>query len=564
MKYLYGRFTPEFLFPEGENPLLDMMESISAQAEKCRLDFSPLLEKEEVKTVAEFLSIRPRQAILFAVLLDLGMRKNVTVEILTNYFDCKMLRFISLLADIEEMEERFLVRRQVEDNQHRGAYKDISFQVSNHAIEALRWRDKSKLKQREGLSFPRLLDFIRFALREREDGRISIVQLYREMDDLMAHNQQHAFVKYLVEKVKKQSSKVIALSMAIDRLTGTVDNDLNYFAENLFDDFHHQLEFRRHMQSGRHELLRSGVASLTQEAFFNSQVLSLTQNAVKALYEDYPELMAEDASKEGVIPAKEIPEKELFFNPGLQQQVDEFTRALSKRSFKRFKGIAEKSRLNSGLTAMFYGFPGTGKTELVMQIARKTGRDLYMVDLSETRSMWFGQSEKQVKQIFSNYRELLNSALIEPILFINEADGLFSRRMEIGRGATSSTHTQNIIQNILLQELEQFRGILIATSNLTGNLDQAFERRFLMKIDFPKPDERVRQKIWMSKLPELSPEMAATLAGRFDLTGGQIDNQVKQLIMKQVLHKNPDLLQTLIETCQQEQGFSERKRIGFN
>ncbi|MBW6461191.1 MAG: hypothetical protein K0B08_11535, partial [Bacteroidales bacterium] len=78
MKYPYGRYEPGFLYPDGENKLLDMMETISTQAEKSRLEFAGLMEKQEVKTVADFLSVSPRQAILFAVLVDLGMRKNVT------------------------------------------------------------------------------------------------------------------------------------------------------------------------------------------------------------------------------------------------------------------------------------------------------------------------------------------------------------------------------------------------------------------------------------------------------------------------------------------------------
>lgn len=563
MKYPFGRYEPGFLYPDGENKLLDMMETISTQAENSRLEFASLMEKQEVKMVADFLSVSPRQAILFAVLVDLGMRKNVTIEILSDYFDCKMLRLVGLLGEIEELENRFLVKRKVEDSR-RETYKDYSFLVSRHAIEALRKQDKSLLKNREGLSFPKLLDYIKYALREREDCRISTRQLYREMEDLITRNQHHYFVQYLVQKLNKQSSKAIALSLALDRLTGKSEGDLDNFTENLFDDFHHQLEFKRHMLNGKHELIRSEVASLSAEPFFNSQVLTLTKEAVKVLYQDYPELMAEDVSKDGVIPHKNIKARELYFNPGLQKQVDEFIRALGKRSFQRFREISQKSKLNPGLTAIFYGYPGTGKTELAMQIARKTRRDLFMVDLSETRSMWFGQSEKQVKQIFRDYSDLLSTSPIEPILFINEADGLFSRRLDIGTGSSSTTHTQNLMQNILLQELENFNGILIATSNLTENLDKAFERRFLLKIDFPRPDETVRQQIWLSKLPELTPEMAATLARRFDLTGAQIDNQVKQLIMKRVMHKNIDLLQTLVDTCEQEHGFTQRKRIGFN
>lgn len=117
--------------------------------------------------------------------------------------------------------------------------------------------------------------------------------------------------------------------------------------------------------------------------------------------------------------------------------------------------------MNPGITAIFFGQPGTGKTELALQLAKKTHRNLMMVDLSETQIMWYGESEKRVKGIFDNYRELLKSHTPEPILFINEADGLLSQRLEIARSSYSVSHTQNRIQNILLQELEKFKGILI-------------------------------------------------------------------------------------------------------
>ena len=121
----------------------------------------------------------------------------------------------------------------------------------------------------------------------------------------------------------------------------------------------------------------------------------------------------------------------------------------------------------------------------------------------------------------------------------------------------------NTIQNILLQALESFEGILLATTNLTSNLDKAFERRFTFKINFTKPDSSVRKSIWRSKIPELSETEAITLGEKFDITGGEIDVQVRQVILKKVLDKKVRIFDALVECCSKDYGFSGKRKIGF-
>ncbi len=115
----------------------------------------------------------------------------------------------------------------------------------------------------------------------------------------------------------------------------------------------------------------------------------------------------------------------------------------------------------------------------------------------------------------------------------------------------------------MLQALENFEGILIATTNLTDNLDKAFERRFTFKINFPKPDSKARKKIWKCKLPALSETEAVVLGEKFEMTGGEIDVQIRQVILKRVLNKKVKLFDFLLESCSKDHGFSTRPRIGF-
>jgi len=133
----------------------------------------------------------------------------------------------------------------------------------------------------------------------------------------------------------------------------------------------------------------------------------------------------------------------------------------------------------------------------------------------------------------------------------------------LGTSSSAADHAINTIQNILLQALENFEGILIATTNLTCNLDRAFERRFTFRIEFPKPDAGVRKKIWRSRLPELSDEEASRLGEQFGITGGEIEVQVRQVLLSRVLNRKISLYETLAANCSKDHGFTGSRRVGY-
>ena len=125
---------------------------------------------------------------------------------------------------------------------------------------------------------------------------------------------------------------------------------------------------------------------------------------------------------------------------------------------------------------------------------------------------------------------------------------------------------ENTIQNIILQEMESLDGILIATTNLTKNFDSAFERRFLYKIRFEKPDAGVRSKIWCQMIPELSQSVTDSLATQFDFSGGQIENIARKYAVSCILHGDAaDPQQALEELCANEciDNHKSGNQIGF-
>ncbi|MDE5795611.1 MAG: ATP-binding protein, partial [Muribaculaceae bacterium] len=233
----------------------------------------------------------------------------------------------------------------------------------------------------------------------------------------------------------------------------------------------------------------------------------------------------------------------------------------------RFRDIQTRFRkagMRPGFCCLFYGAPGTGKTETVYQLARQTGRDIMQVDVDKIKSCWVGESEKNIKLLFDRYRNICNNSDTAPILLFNEADAVLGVRME---GATRAVDKmENSIQNIILQQMESLEGIMIATTNLTDNLDKAFERRFLYKVKYEKPSAQTRAAIWQIMLPGLTDGDALQLAVRFDLSGGEIENIVRKHTVKAILSGKSDIdINALIEPCRNERINSDahRIKIGF-
>lgn len=219
--------------------------------------------------------------------------------------------------------------------------------------------------------------------------------------------------------------------------------------------------------------------------------------------------------------------------------------------------------MRPGFCCIFYGAPGTGKTETVYQLARQTGRDIMRVDVDKIKSCWVGESEKNIKSLFDRYRRICKDSQLAPILLFNEADAVLGVRME---GASHSVDKmENSIQNIILQEMETLDGIMIATTNLTSNLDKAFERRFLYKIRFDKPSVESRAKIWQTMLHKLSKSDAYMLAAQFDLSGGEIENIARKHSVNAILTGKDDIdIQEIIDICRHERiNNQSRSRIGF-
>ena len=184
-------------------------------------------------------------------------------------------------------------------------------------------------------------------------------------------------------------------------------------------------------------------------------------------------------------------------------------------------GFEKKITYGRGLSILFAGAPGTGKTMCAQVIARQLNMEMYKINISQIVSKYIGETEKNLQAVFA---EAKNSNCI---LFFDECDALFGKRSEV---KDSHDRNANVEVAYLLQQIEEYDGVCILATNLIGNIDEAFMRRITYVVHFPFPDRRMREQIYRHMIPAATPLADdidwGFLAEKFELSGGHIKNIV--------------------------------------
>lgn len=259
---------------------------------------------------------------------------------------------------------------------------------------------------------------------------------------------------------------------------------------------------------------------------------------------------------------------DVILNEKTKETLDLLLKQVDKDVINRLKqwGIKDKKR---GIEAkiIFYGVAGTGKTLTALALAKSLKKEVLSFDCSKILSMYIGESEKNVRSIFDKYYELRSQTKSEPILLLNEADQFLSARSSGNTSSSDKMHNQ--MQNIFLEQIERFDGILIATTNLLENLDKAFSRRFNYKIEFVKPNKNQRIALWKKLLPSnlpLEKDFDIEELAKYELTGGQIELVIKNTAYKIAVNDNPIFkLEDFKEQITKEQKgqFDSETKVGF-
>lgn len=237
-----------------------------------------------------------------------------------------------------------------------------------------------------------------------------------------------------------------------------------------------------------------------------------------------------------------------------------------KKVLERLHSWGIKSNKNIEAKIIFYGPAGTGKTMSALAMAKSMKKSVLSFDCSKILSKWVGESEQNVRKIFDTYKNIVQTCKQSPILLLNEADQFLSTRVD---GNSGSDKMHNQMQNIFLEQIERFSGVIIATTNFLESLDSAFSRRFDYKIEFKKPDFKDRLKIWEKFLPKkalFEKDFDINILSNYELSGAQILMVVKNTALKVAVSQDGVFkMQDFIESIQKElnSSFDKSKIVGF-
>ena len=523
--------------------------------------------KTETLSIMCFYDISHFQSIVFSIYLECGLKDiDVDTERLIDYFGKNM----SCLADINQaideltLKKLLFVKRHDGSSRRKSAYNKV-IQVHYKALDAMMKGDKELLGDQKLDNFFGLLGEVRDLICKRIDCSITSEVLVEEVRGILESNRKFVEVEWLLSHENLSNyDLVLALDLTIEHLEGTEEVDIDKLIKEVYSEIHDRIKYKRKIKENTCELFKNDIAKFSEEMFSFLNYVKLSEHAMDVLLGGYQDsIKKEFRPKMGIlINTDKIESEELFYNDSEHEQIETLSNALDEDNYKNLMDRLKDNGMKPGFTVLLYGYPGTGKTSSVKQVAKATGRSIYIVEIQKIQSKWVGESEKNLSKVFEEYKQARRFFTKAPILLFNEADAILGKRMTVNSSVDKSFNT---LQNILLQELEDFEGIFMATTNLADQLDSAFDRRLLYKIDFKKPEETVRKKILSNVFKNISTKTIDILTEQFSLTGGQIANIKKKLLVKSVLDTNLDQELYLSTLCNEEFILSKsgRSTIGF-
>lgn len=513
-----------------------------------------------VDYLAKRLGVTPLQAVVFCICVELGPN-GIDYNDFARALQISKAQALTLVEVLNGLVRRRLLTL---TNNYRG--KTSSYVIPGRVIKALSTNTDYEVPQRKCEDTVGLLSYFHEFFDELEEEGIKQGLLLEEVNDLFQENAGLDIVDK-IERYELCPINRLLLLFFCDKLVNEDDQYLNFFdLESLYPIKKEFALVKSQMRAGSNELMFHGLLEFTcNNGIADTNSFTLTTKARTELLASV-NIQVKEEKLSGVIQAESIAAKELYYTAKVSKQVNKLHGFLNQEKYKVLVERMKERYNRCGLTCLMYGGPGTGKTETVYQLARQTGRDVMAIEVPQIKSKWVGDSEKNIKAVFDKYRAIVAKAKVAPILLFNEADAIIGIRKTGAQNAVDKM--ENSIQNIILQEMETLNGIMIATTNLSENLDSAFERRFLYKIEFERPDADVREHIWHAMLPELDDNECKTLAEGFDFSGGQIENVARKFAINGILDdlEQTDRLAELTTLCSEERindTLTERRRVGF-
>lgn len=555
--------------------LLESAERIFENSKKTKLNPQLLKDKFslDIKKISTYLGRENRlttlESVLFANILGFNIL-NETADLfeLSDHFGISAFSSpIEILPIIDSLCDKGLVFKTVSKRRANDILRQQYYQIEKNIINAI--ISGKPMPKREKVIWNTSIDVLQEIMTISKNIHDSTVQkqdifatVNKIIDDI--DQNKFPFLNFVKSSQLKDENLIIFSHVVLNSIMGAESAEFKELASYFFNKVG-VIVFTQQLLSGEHTFIAEDLLQVHKTVFLDEIELKLSNKTIEALkLEKINVVTNEQGAKNNFIMPDQIVEQKLFYNEDAKPQINSIQEILEENKYGELISRLKLKGLPELLTVIFYGPPGTGKTETVMQLAKKSGRPIINVDMSSIRGSYFGESEKKVKAIFTNYQKLVESSDVTPILLLNEADGLLRNRADINSSSTVAS-TEHLIQTILLNCLESSNGIIFATTNFVESLDSAFDRRFLYKIELKKPSVLVRSKIIQNRINYLTMEETLSLAKTFELTGAQVSNILRKSEFQYVLTGEEANYNKIQSYCEEELSLQKqsRNKIGF-
>jgi hypothetical protein len=554
-------FTEKLLLPGSVRnlSLLEHIEKVIDMSSKKGIIRSLFRKaKHHLNYITHRLSVSPMQAVLFCHFLNKSDNHSIGIDDIAESIKSNNIKMLGLMNDIDALVTKGLICR----NRH----SETSYHIPQDVINTIRKGTAVPNEKYCNITIDEMFGFLEELFEKISEHEIDYDELHTELKSLIDENMHLLFCQKIMSYNLDGDNTILLLCFCHLYINNNDDNigihDFNF----LYDKKSKERQIARRFSEGDHVLFNyKFIENTNSDGFVTREAFRLTDNAKSELFSELNLLEHQIKRKKGMILYDSISIKKMYYNEKEQEKIDKLKNLLLDENLKKVQDRLGENGMRKGFACLFSGSPGTGKTETVYQIAKETNRNIMAVDISAIKGMYVGETEKKIMEVFSNYKAAVNASERIPILLFNEADAIIGKRMEFGNNSHAVDRMENTMQNIILQELENLTGILIATTNLTQNMDKAFERRFLYKIEFEKPNITSRRAIWRSMLPNLSEADSYELASKYDFSGGQIENIARKRMVENVIAGIEPAIDVLHSYCKDELFVRDDsvKQIGF-
>lgn len=549
------------------NTPLDCIEKIHNFSESSLLR-QPLFEAvtDEIRILSEYLNTTPTETILFANAFALWFDRSNFSTVFC-HLGLKEYQILKYRKEITRLYSKKLLI-----NKDKTEKSINNFDITQTTLIAISENQPVKItKQNTNPCDTQNLVDILEGFNEigdlYDDEKIMFYEFKEYIDELCVTNSHYPLFKE-IKKLRLDNFEIFFLLDTVWDAINAGHNEYNTGLQRTVNDYFKRkssaIQALNQFLKGENKLVQNCLVELSKEGFANHVSVKLSEYMIDFLHKN-EDLTIDNvtASNKKLISHADLPLRKLFYNPAEKDQISKISAILAEKRFDSLQLSLKQNNMPFGVAILFHGVAGTGKTESVYQLAKATNRNIFKVDISDTKSKWFGESQKIIKKVFTDYKALCKTEKFTPFLLLNEADAVIGKRKMAG--STNTADTENAIQNIILEEMENFEGILFATTNIVENMDAAFERRFLFKLRFDNPNQDCAAKIWRLKFPLMTEDESLKLATDFNFSGGEMENVARKCLMDELLTGTKPTFSHIYQLCKTEKwnDSSRKNQIGF-